>query len=259
MPMETRRKRERANHSGSSFDNLLGICAILLTATVLIALQPACVSSSNVPSSFRRQTVSNRENFHWDWKESQELKADRSLRNANLGEQDRKAVARATADEIRPMMADVDIKSEAELKKKALDTRIALIDLNGDGIPEVVAQAMVGCGATGNCPFWVFRKTKRGYDMVLEGEAQTFTVQASSTNGFRDIVLSTHGSYSSGGLTDYHYRDGVYKDVGCYGYEWTVLEGETIRELKEPRITPCRLLESETSDDRKKRSTCTAQ
>ena len=138
------------------------------------------------------------------------------------------------------MIADVEIKSEAVLKKKASDTRIALIDLDGDGIPEVVAQAMVRCGATGNCPFWVFRKSKRGYDVILQGEAQTFTVQPSSTNGFPDIVLSTHGSYSSGSLTDYHYRDGVYEDVGCYVYEWTVLEDETIRELKEPRITPCR-------------------
>lgn len=240
MPMKPRKRRKRTDHSGFTFDSFLGICAILMSATVLVALVPTCFSSSSVPSSSKCQTVSNRENFHWDWKESQELKADQSVRNAKLAEQDRKEVVRAIADEIRPMMASAEIKSEAELKKKALDTRIALIDLNGDGIPEVVAQAMVGCGATGNCPFWVFRKSKRGYDVILQGEAHTFTVQPSSTNGFRDIVLSMHGSYSSGDLTDYHYRDGVYKDVGCYGYEWTVLEGQTIRELKEPRITPCR-------------------
>jgi hypothetical protein len=225
---------------GQPSDGLLRIFATFVTVVVLFTLEPACFSSANVRSLSERQTASNTENFHWDWKESQELKADQSVRDAKLAEQDRKAVATAIADEIRPMMADVEIKSEAELKKKALDTRIALIDLNGDGVHEVVAQAMVGCGATGNCPFWVFRKSKRGYNVILQGEAQTFTVQPSSTNGFRDIVLSTHGSYSSGGLTEYHYGDGVYKDVGCYGYEWTVLEGETIRELKEPRITPCR-------------------
>ena len=238
--MKPGKAKQRMDHSGSTFDGFLGICTIFVTVAALITLEPACFSSAHGPSVSKRQTVSNPENFHWDWKESQELKADQSVRNSKLAEQDRKEVAIAIADEIRPMMADVEIKSQAELKKKALDTRIALIDLNGDGIPEVVAQAMVGCGATGNCPFWVFRKSKRGYDAILQGEAQTFTVQPSSTNGFRDIVLSTHGSYSSGGLTDYHYRDGVYKDVGCYGYEWTVLEGETIRELKEPRITPCR-------------------
>jgi hypothetical protein len=182
----------------------------------------------------------NPERFHWDWKDSQELKADQCLRNAKLTEQSRNAIARAIADEIRPMMADLEIKSEAELEKKALDTRITLIDLNSDGTPEVVAQGMVGCGATGNCPFWVLRKSKPGYEVLLEGEAQTFTIQGSSTNGFRDIVLSTHGSYSSGGLTNYQHQEGAYKDVGCYYYDWTVLEGENVRELKEPRITPCR-------------------
>lgn len=186
------------------------------------------------------QTVSNPDGFHWDWRDSQELKADQSLRNAKLPEQSRNAIARAIADQIRPAMADLEIKSETELRKTVLDTRITLIDLNNDGTPEVFAQGMVGCGATGNCPLWVLQKSKRGYEVLLEGSAQTFTAQGSTTNGFRDIVLSTHGSYSSGGLTNYHFQNGVYKDVGCYIYEWTVLEGEKVRELKEPRITPCR-------------------
>lgn len=138
------------------------------------------------------------------------------------------------------MMADIEIETEAELKNKSMDTRIALIDLNGDGVPEVVAQAMVGCGGTGNCPFWIFRKSTRCYDVVLEGCAQTFTVQPSTSNGFRDIVLSTHGSYSSGDLADYHYRDGAYKDEGCYAYDWTAREGGNVRRLKKPRIVPCR-------------------
>jgi hypothetical protein len=188
-----------------------------------------------------RQTVSNPDGFHWDWRHSQELKADQSLRNAKLTKQSRNAIVRAIAGQIRPMMSDLEIKSETELKEKALDTRITLIDLNGDGTPEVVAQGMgvVFCGATGNCPFWVLRKSKAGYEVLLEGGAQTFTIQGSTTNGYHDIVLSTHGSASSGGLSIYQYQEGVYKDVGCYDYDWTVLEGEKIRELKEPLITPC--------------------
>jgi hypothetical protein len=242
--MKPRTKRKGADHSGATFDGFLGICFICVTVAVLFAWEPACFSSASVPSLSKRQTVSSPENFRWDWKKSRELKGDQSLRNANLTEHDRTAIAEAIADEIRPMMEDIvvksEIKPEAELKKKALDTRIALIDLNGDGIPEVIAQGMAGCSADGNCPFWIFRKSKHGYAVILEGDAQTFTVQASSTNGFRDLVLSTHGSSSSGSLTEYHYRDGVYKDAGCYGYEWTVLQGHTVRELKEPRITPCR-------------------
>jgi hypothetical protein len=178
-------------------------------------------------------------NFQWNWRNGEELKADQSLRNAKLADKRSKAIASAIADQIRPMMADLEIESETELQKATLDTRIRMIDLNGDGVPEVVAQGMVGCGATGNCPFWAFRNTKLGYVLLLDGEAQTFTIQTSRTNGFRDIVLSRHGSYSSGDLAHYQYHEGTYQQVGCYNYDWTVLEGENVRELKEPRITPC--------------------
>lgn len=180
------------------------------------------------------------ESFQWNWRDNQELKADETLRNAKLTNNRRKAIADAIADQIRPMMADLEIESESKLQKAALDTRIRMVDLNGDGAPEVVAQGMVGCGATGNCPFWVLRKSKWGYEVLLEGEAQTFTIQRSNHRGFRDIVLSRHGSYSSGDLTNYVYQDDAYKDVECYYYEWTLLEGENVRELKEPRITRCR-------------------
>lgn len=184
--------------------------------------------------------VANLGHFHWNWQDSRELKAGQSLRNATLEEQSKNAIAKTIADQIRPMTGELAIKTETELREKAFTTRITLLDLNGDGVAEVIAQGMVSCGATGNCPFWVLKKSRSGYEVILEGEAQTFTVQQSGTNGFGDIVLSTHGSYSSGGLTNYQYRAGTYRDVGCYSYDWTVMEGENVRELKEPRITPCR-------------------
>lgn len=200
-------------------------------------LSVAAEFASPASRSFQQASVSAR--FQWNWRAGQELKADQSLRNAKLTAERRKAIASAIADQIRPMMADLEIDSETELQKAALDTRVKMIDLDGDGVPEVVAQGMVNCGATGNCPFWVLRKAKLGYKLLLAGEAQTFTAQMSSNKGFRDIVLSRHGSYSSGDLAHYRYHEGAYQEVGCYDYHWTVLEGEKIRELKEPRISPC--------------------
>jgi hypothetical protein len=185
------------------------------------------------------QKASNNPGFHWKWKDSQELSAEQSLRKAQLPNQQKNAIASAIADEIRPMMADLEIQSEPELQKAALDTRVKMIDLNSDGVPEVVAQGMVNCGATGNCPFWVFRKAKYGYELFLEGEANTFTIQTSSSNEFRDIVLARHGSYDSGDLAHYVYQKGSYHHAGCYDYDWSVLEGDKVRELNEPRLTPC--------------------
>ena len=105
-------------------------------------------------------------------------------------------------------MADLEIESETALQKAALNTRVKMIDLNGDGVPEVVAQGMVNCSPTGNCPFWVFQKTVRGYKLLVESYGQTFTVQKTSTNGFRDIVVSMHSSAKESGLTNYRYKDG---------------------------------------------------
>jgi hypothetical protein len=68
---------------------------------------------------------------------------------------------------------------------------------------------------------------------------QSFTIERTRTNGFRDIVLAMHGSATESQLTLYKYANGAYHDVACYDANWTVLEGDTIRELKEPRITPC--------------------
>lgn len=192
-------------------------------------------------SCFHLQTErgSNRGGFRWNWRDWQELTADQSLRNTQIPYRKRKAIADAIANQIRPMMADLDIPSEEELQRAVLDTRVKLIDLDGDGIPEIVAQGMVDCGATGNCPFWVFRQSKHRYKLILEGEAQTFTIQRSSKGRFPDIVLSRHGSATSGDIAPYEYHEGTYHRMGCYNYAWEVLEGDSTRQLKEPSLTPC--------------------
>jgi hypothetical protein len=177
--------------------------------------------------------------FQWNWHEWQELHAQESLRSAKIANHDKQAIAAAIAAQLRPIMSDIEIESEGQLRKAALDTRIKMIDLNDDGTPEVVSQGMVNCSPTGNCPFWVFQKTSRRYKLLVESYGQTFTIQKTSTNGFLDIVVSMHGSATQSGLTDYRYKDGSYHDFGCYSAEWTVLESDTVRELKEPLVTPC--------------------
>jgi hypothetical protein len=153
--------------------------------------------------------LSETEAFRWNWRNGHELNANQSLRKGKLTEKRRKAIARAISDQIRSMMADLEIVSETDLLKAALDTKIKMIDLNGDGVPEILAQGMVNCGATGNCPFWALRRAKFGDELLPQGEAQTFTIQKSITKGFHDIVLSRHGSYSSGDLTHYQYHEGA--------------------------------------------------
>jgi hypothetical protein len=184
----------------------------------------------------KRNSVRNTA-FQWDWHGSQDLSARNSLRAAKIPETDRRAITAAIMSQLRPGMLDLEIKSEEELKRAALDTRIKRIDLNSDAVPEIVAQGMTGCGATGNCPFWIFQKTGKGYRLLLEDNGQSFTIQPNRTHGYSDIVVRAHGSAAQSGLSEYKYDADRYVREGCYNVEWTILEGEHVRELKEPRIT----------------------
>lgn len=176
------------------------------------------------------QTARPRDGFHWNWRAAKELSAELSLRDSSLPQKDKDAIAELIEAELGPDIAD--------LRKAALDTRIQLVDLNGDGVPEVVAQAMADCSPTGNCDFWVFRKTRQGYKPLLEDLGQTFTIQKTGANHFAEIVIAMHGSATDSELKDYRYENGRYRWVGSYDASWEVQEADgSVHELKEPHVT----------------------
>ncbi|HKS83079.1 MAG TPA: hypothetical protein VJR23_16365 [Candidatus Acidoferrales bacterium] len=175
--------------------------------------------------------------FLWEWKNGQELFAAQSLRNAKIDDSERTVIAKAIEAQLRPDMADLGIHSEGQLAKAALDTRVKMIDVNGDGTPEVIAQGMKGCGVVGNCSLWVFRKVGNHYGLILSGYGQTFTIQTESTKGFKDIVVASHSSATDSALTLFRYDGSRYQAAGCYDANWAPLENGIVHQLKEPRIT----------------------
>ncbi len=51
------------------------------------------------------------------------------------------------------------------------------------------------CCATGNCEFWVYRSRSGKYEIVLHDEmVNSFGFLRNRTNGYRDLVLWSHGS-----------------------------------------------------------------
>ena len=180
------------------------------------------------------------QSFHWDSKKSHELGRKDAVRfSKELSPADRAFLLRALAAKLRPMMTDLDIQSEKQLLDAAADTRIKLVDLDGDGEPEVIAQSWADgtCGAVGNCFFWVFKKTDSGYMAILNGGAQTFTVEDTTTNGFRNLTLGLHDSATESELFPYRFCGGRYRKLGCFNANWTKEIGGPI--LKKPIITPC--------------------
>jgi hypothetical protein len=182
------------------------------------------------------------ENLQWDWRRSVDLEANQTLRKAKVTKTERIAIARIIAHQFRPDMRDYEIESEQQREDMVLDTRVKMVDLNGDGIPEVIAQGTnkQGCSPTGNCPFWILQQSGHEYRLLFEWEAiQSFTIQPGRTNGFSDIVIKQHGGYNQSGITLLRYGEGVYREAGCWGAYWFVREGDTVRDLKEPRLVPC--------------------
>ena len=141
-------------------------------------------------------------------------------------------------DAVAAQMHDWRIGSEQQVRAVAAEMPIKLVDLNGDGTPEVIAQAAgteSGCSATGNCPFWIFQLKKDGYSVLLDGEAQIFRVQPNRTNGFHDIALSRHGSAFMSEVTEYKFDGTMYKVGACYNFQW----GDADHWFKRPLLTPC--------------------
>src|SRR2546423_3864847 len=67
--------------------------------------------------------------------------------------------------------------------------KIEKIDLNGDGKPEFVVQGLTLnlCSAVGNCFSWIYRKTKNGYEKLLEvDDVEGFNFKRTVSNGYRD-------------------------------------------------------------------------
>lgn len=184
-------------------------------------------------------TAQPTQHFRWDWRNAQELDYGKTVgKSVELSTAERRQLVHAIAERLKTSM-----DAGANASAIALKARVKFIDLNGDGRPEVIAQPVgleSGCGATGNCPFWVFEKTPAGYQLILrsEGGFQVFTIEPATTNGFSDMVLGTHDSAGERTLYLFRYSEGRYRRRACYNANWWTYEGG-FHKLKQPQITPC--------------------
>ena len=178
--------------------------------------------------------------LQWDWHKVQDA-SEPLEKVGGLSPRDRQQLARNLAEEF---------SGEPNATALAKRTRVKLIDLNRDGIPEVIAQGSGErvCGATGNCPFWIYQKQGGTYKLLLYGTAQTFTIQPTRTNGFSDLVLGIHDSATRQDLLLYQFHRREYRQTGCYVADWSYLASDGERhDLKQPNITDCQSYDQELS------------
>jgi hypothetical protein len=182
------------------------------------------------------------DDFQWEWRHSDALTSKQALRRTKVSTAERAAIAKAIAIQLMPDMGGMGGRTEPELEDMGLNTPVKLVDLNGDGTPEVIAQGTPedgGCSPTGNCRFWVFQKSGVEYKPLISlEEIQSFTIQGSRLNGFNDLVVKTFVSSAESTLKLWRYNDGRYQEVGCYKADWSAGDGDR-HVLKEPRLAPC--------------------
>ena len=189
------------------------------------------------------QETSKAGGFQWDWRTAKELCPQNSIsKSSDLSDVERASLVAAVLSQLNNLHSHLDRLGEQELQKDATDARVEVLNLGGDGRKEAIVQAVgiVPCSVTGNCDFWVFKRSGQGYSVILHGIAQSFTIQPTHTNGWSDIVLVRHGSATVAGLKLYRFSGSVYRRHACYDASWQYLgsDGESHR-LQDPQITRC--------------------
>jgi hypothetical protein len=206
--------------------------ALSLRLIVVSAMAIAELVAQNPP-----QTTATQDHFRWSQDFAHELDYKHTLsKTPDISPELRSALSRQIRRELIRILrkhGDLDDESPEDLKKLVADTRIELIDLNGDGKPEIIAQAngLGPCGATGNCSWLVFEETPSGLKLLLETTwgYELITVRSWSTNGFRDIVLAAHVSAAERTLDLFKFDGSKYRTDSCYFHSYIGDNGEFLK------------------------------
>lgn len=114
---------------------------------------------------------------------------------------------------------------------------LKLVHLASSRRTQVIVQGTgeCQCSPTGNCTFWVYEKSAVGYKLLLKrGAVQTFSIEDSQSNGYRDIVTGTHGSAFETGLSVFKFNGKQYQRAEC----WTMLFPNPVADTDEGEVVP---------------------
>lgn len=178
--------------------------------------------------------------FTWNWHDQRALgRDDPSVgTTSRLTEPERAALIDAIVARLQKPMTAAGYDA-ARIREIASITRIRFADFGGNGKPLVLATSPGlegGCDAMSNCPFWIFRRDDKGYSLLLNTVAATYTIQPTSHNGFADLVILSHSSPQKSHLTLYRYSNGKYAGAGCYTAIWPPPQNG---EIQDPNIAAC--------------------
>jgi hypothetical protein len=122
-------------------------------------------------------------------------------------------------------------------ESKKLDAYRVAVTPKGRFVIVVWGRSSCYCGATGNCDFWIFRKANGKYIRILETHSvRDYGFVSNQTNGYRDLVVWSHGSAYQSSVRLFHF-DGEQYDLSCgWEEEYEITEGTNAVANDKPAI-----------------------
>jgi hypothetical protein len=124
------------------------------------------------------------------------------------------AGANLPKDAIRQIMKNVEATAYDTPKNWEAELRVEQFRLGG--APALVVKGSdLLCGATANCQVWLFRKTDRGWRLLLDAEqpliADSVMFGPKRTHGLEDLIVTTNWSTSNAKKYLYKYDGSLYR------------------------------------------------
>ncbi|MGA7410073.1 MAG: hypothetical protein WBW33_06270 [Bryobacteraceae bacterium] len=105
-------------------------------------------------------------------------------------------------------------EAKRQLEKTSLGMHVA-----GDRASFFVLEGAPGelrCGATGNCPIWVFLRRGTAVTLVLESKVWGLILRNETSHGLPDLVTNGHQSAREGFYLVYRFDGSKYHQSDCY-------------------------------------------
>jgi hypothetical protein len=144
------------------------------------------------------------------------------LGKAHLPKSEKDAIVAVVFKDVSPEQC---ISPERSLEEEIDAIRIVRAVLHTKAPEQLLVQASDAChcGVTGNCEFWVLERRGKSFSVLLETEmVQRFGVEPSRSNGYRDLITSSHDSAALQGLVLYKFDGKQYRATDCASVEYEI-------------------------------------
>ena len=182
---------------------------VLFTATIAPVIAIACqlycqiLSSANFPIP-------------------REMKTDKDFVGSRISARDQELLRRAIVEDLGPRQGEGTLTLQ-ELRS----TSISLGSLGQGVLVKAKDGSQTLCGATGNCPIWLYIRVPTGYRQVLgqvpdrksvpyqDVGASGWAYGLLDTDGIPDLIMATNIGGGQQALTRYRYSRGRFLEAGC--------------------------------------------